>query len=47
MLEAARKKKVYANLICDFLTEKKLDIEEGIYSVYGNMYIHLFIHAIK
>ncbi|XP_048746652.2 methyltransferase-like protein 27 [Ostrea edulis] len=33
MLEAARKKKVYANLICDFLTEKKLDIEEGTYDV--------------
>lgn len=31
MIEAARKKNVYTNLICDFMSEKKLDIDEGTY----------------
>lgn len=31
MIEAARKKNVYTNLICDFMSEKKLDIEQDTY----------------
>lgn len=33
MIEAARKKNVYTNLICDFMSDQKLDINAGIFIV--------------
>ncbi|XP_048747410.2 methyltransferase-like protein 27 isoform X2 [Ostrea edulis] len=33
MIEAARKKNVYTNLICDFMSDQKLDINAGTYDV--------------
>ena len=40
MLEVAKQKNIYKRIICDYLGPNKLDIEDGMISIYSYQYHH-------